>query len=647
MYAVSQEFMDAMRAQRRQVLAKVVIDYTDPLIDQSIQVDASERARISWPEQTADGLTQAPYMWASLDGSWTLDQFRRPMPDTEELADLYQVGWWGEQIAGIGGAFAEPYPTLTVTHTPRPVHSLKVVGENQFSEYPVDFTIRLRDGLGVLLHEEVVTGNDSLTWSKVLEAPILDVVSQELEIHKWSHEGRQAKILEFFSSVQQTHEDDLIAVSLLEEREVSQGSLPVGNISSNEIVVRLSNEDRRFDPDNDSSPLYGLIKPNRRVRAWLGAEINGEIEWVPLGTFWAIDWDTQDDTLEAQVRARDRLELLRKSTFQPGAVEQNASLYALAEAVLKDAGLKTDEYAIDESMQDIIIPWAWLPSATHRDALRIVAEAGLAVCYCGRDGKINVAKPAITEQQPQDIIYFIEGAPFPAEYTEIVGWFPIGPDDYFSPLRTPSRQEEVANEIVVATQPLKPAETAQEVYRSNTPIAIPAGETVTVTARYNQPPVIGAVASLDDPPADVSIVDAVYHAWGAEVTIENAGATEAEAWLAITGKLLSVQGGEQVIARDQQSITENGPLRYEFPANPLVQTLAQAQAIATGLLSSAKIARRDIELEWRGNPALELGDPISVMTDAQRDRRSDYVIIRQGIDWAGYLRARLTGRRIS
>jgi len=65
----------------------------------------------------------------------------------------------------------------------------------------------------------------------------------------------------------------------------------------------------------------------------------------------------------------------------------------------------------------------------------------------------------------------------------------------------------------VTTQPLRPADAAQEVYRSNTVIAIPAGETVTVTARYNQPPVIGAVASLDDPPADVSIVDAVYHAW--------------------------------------------------------------------------------------------------------------------------------------
>jgi hypothetical protein len=647
MYAVSQELMDAMRAQRRQVLAKVVIDYTDPLIDQSIHVDASERARISWPEQTADGLTQAPYMWASLDGSWTLDQFRRPMPDTQELVALYQVGWWGEQLAGTGGAFAAPYPTLTIAHTPRPIHSLRVVGENQSGEYPADFAIRLKDELGTILHEEIVTDNTEIAWSKMLDAPVLDVASQELEIHKWSHEGRQAKILEFFSSVQQTHEDDLIAVSLLEEREVSQGSLPVGNISSNEIVVRLSNEDKRFDPDNDTSPLYGLIKPNRRVRAWLGTEIGGQKEWVPLGTFWSIDWDTQDDMLEAQVRARDRLELLRKSTFQPGAVEQNASLYALAEAVLKDAGLKTDEYAIDESMQDIIIPWAWLPSATHRDALRIVAEAGLAVCYCGRDGKINVAKPAITEQQPQDIIYFIQGAPFPAEFSEIANLHHIGPDDYFSPLRTPSRQDEVANEIVVTTQPLKPADAAQEVYRSNTSITIPAGESATVTARYNQPPVIGAVASLDSPPVGVSIVNVAYYAWGAEVTIENAGEEIAEAVLVVTGKPLSVQGGEQVIVRDQQSIIDNGALRYEFPANPLVQTLAQAQAIATGLLASAKIARRDVEMEWRGNPALELGDPISVLTDAQRDRRSDYAIIRQEIDWAGYLRARLTGRRIT
>src|SRR5690606_16970269 len=40
---------------------------------------------------------------------------------------------------------------------------------------------------------------------------------------------------------------------------------------SNEISIRIRNDDRRFDVDNDQSPLFRLLKPNRRIRAWLGA----------------------------------------------------------------------------------------------------------------------------------------------------------------------------------------------------------------------------------------------------------------------------------------------------------------------------------------------------------------------------------------
>ena len=108
--------------------------------------------------------------------------------------------------------------------------------------------------------------------------------------------------------------------------------------------------------------------------------------------------------------------------------------------------------------------------------------------------------------------------------------------------------------------------------------------------------------------------------------------------LVIQGKPLTVQNKERAIARDEASITENGVLRYEFPANPLVQTLAQAQAIADTLLASVKDARRDIEVEWRGNPALLLGDRVTV-------KNQDYHVIRQELDWQGYLQARLTGRR--
>jgi len=160
-----------------------------------------------------------------------------------------------------------------------------------------------------------------------------------------------------------------------------------------------------------------------------------------------------------------------------------------------------------------------------------------------------------------------------------------------------------------------------------------------VTAFYNQPPVIEAAASLDSPSAGVSIVDATYYGWGASVKIQNTNATDKQATLVIQGKPLTVRNKERAIARDEASILENGVLRFEFPANPLVQTISQAQAIADTLLASVKEPRRDIEVEWRGNPALLLGDRVTV-------KNQDYHVIRQEIDWAGALSARLTGRKV-
>lgn len=615
MYPVTQDFLDKVKADLRRIDARVEVSYTDPFIDQSIAVSVSEQAAVAYPSQVCDGVAQATHRWASLDTSWVLDGTYHLAPEAEDLS-RYQMGWWSAQLAGADGAFAEPYPTLAIQHIPRPVHILRVAGDSARGEYPVDFTIDLYGPDDTLLRSEVVTGNVAVEWSLILPSPALDVARQVLTITRWSHPGRQCKVLEFFTSIQETYESgDIVEIRLLEEREASQGSLPVGNISANEIAIRLANEGGKFDVTNPNSPLAGLLKPNRRIRAWLG--INDE--WVPLGIFWSLDWDSPDDILEATVTARDRLELLRKSTYQPGSVQQNVSLYTLAEQALQDAGLQPGEYAIDAALQQTVIPWAWLSPTSHREALRIIAEAALAVVYADRDGVVRVEGMGSVPSTPV---------------------LAITADDYFPPLQAPSRQDQVANEIVVITQPLRPADTPQEVYRSTTAISVPAGQTVTVQAKYNQPPVIEAQASLDNPPAGVSITGATYYAWGAEVSIQNTGASADAVTLVITGKPLSVQGGEQVIVRDEQSITENGVLRYEFPANPLVQTLSQAQAIADALLASAKDPRRDIEVEWRGNPALELGDRVTVAGQ-------DVHVIRQELNWAGALSARLTGRKVT
>ena len=282
MYPVTQDFLDKMKADRRRVLARAEIDYTDPFMDQSLTIEASEQANVSYPQQTADSVDATTHKYACLDGTWDLTTGEYHLAPSADQLTQQQFGWWGAQFADQNGYFASPYPTLTVRHLPRPIRQLKVVGDTARGEYPVDFQVKLYGPDDTLLKTETVTGNTQVSWQKALEPQVLDVAKQELIITRWSLPGTCAKIIEFFTSVREVYETgDLVSIRLLEEREASQGSLPVGNISSNEITLALSNADKKFDLDNENSPLKNLLKPNRRIQVWLGVEVEGV--WAVFG----------------------------------------------------------------------------------------------------------------------------------------------------------------------------------------------------------------------------------------------------------------------------------------------------------------------------------------------------------------------------
>ena len=274
MYPVTTDFLDKMKADRRQVLARVAIDYTDPFLDQSLEIEANEQANVSYPQQTADSVDQTTRKYACLDGTWDLTTGEYHLAPSADQLTQQQFGWWGAQFADQYGYFSQPYPTLTVRHLPRPIHSLRVVGDTARGEYPVDFQVKLYAQDDTLLKTETVTGNAQIAWQKDLESQVLDVTKQELIITRWSLPGTCAKIIEFFTSIREVYETgDLVSLRLLEEREASQGSLPVGNISSNEITLALNNTDKKFDLDNENSPLKNLLKPNRRIQVWLGISL--------------------------------------------------------------------------------------------------------------------------------------------------------------------------------------------------------------------------------------------------------------------------------------------------------------------------------------------------------------------------------------
>ena len=97
MYPVSAAFLEKVRADERRVYGRAVVDFTAPFADQSIQATANELANVSYPGQTADGLTETSYKYASLDGTTILDGTYHPAPSAVEAATV-QMGWWGSSL---------------------------------------------------------------------------------------------------------------------------------------------------------------------------------------------------------------------------------------------------------------------------------------------------------------------------------------------------------------------------------------------------------------------------------------------------------------------------------------------------------------------------------------------------------------------
>lgn len=341
---------------------------------------------------------------------------------------------------------------------------------------------------------------------------------------------------------------------------------------------------------------------------------------VPLGTFWSGSWDAPEDKLYARTIGRDRLELLRTSDYTINKINRNSNLYDLAKDVLMDAGLQETDYWIDEELQEYEVPYPFFDIQSHREALRKIAEAAIGQVYCDREGIIR-----------------IEGASYLENKANVD--IEITKDDYFKK-NNPAKDEEIANYIEVETQPLSP-DVNQEVYHSTDTINLIAGQARTMTVNYNHTPCIEAVANLTEVTGSVTIQGAEYYAWGADITLYSVD--NASCKIKIDAKPLIVLSKYRVIARDEASIIDNGIKKFTFPANSLVQTEEVAQKIADKLLLYYKDPRRDIEMSWRGNPALELGDVIETID--YETEKGRYHVTKQELEYNGALRARLEGRR--
>ncbi len=702
MYPVSNTFNNKIlppSREEREVFGKIQVDYTDPFIDQSIDVFVSERANISIPDQVSDGATEPLGKIASLDGSWILD-------GTYILADnKSQIGWWGSQLSNASALFVDPFPYLEIRFKPRPIHRLKVTGDSKRKEYPVNFMIILYGEGEDIFYIEEVTNNTEITWQKELTHPITQVERMGLVITKWSHPNRQVKIFEFFTSVQEVYFDkDIIKIDFLEERGVGNGGLPVGDITSNEITIQLKNSSKKFSAGNTQSPLYNLLKPNRRIKVWLGVEVeDGNKEFVPLGTFWSGDWDAPEEGLIAKVVGRDRFKFLEETTYFRENARTNLSLYDLALDILTDAGLTSEEFWIDTSLKDYIIPYVKMEPQSHREALRKVINACLGQAYCNRDNitrvestkqaediyDINTSENAnisypnqLTDEieNPDALFATLDGAWIlngdfvlaPTTESLQMGWYGKQLSDasgmFISPYPkvTLTFLSKAIEMFKIAGDSLKeeyPVDFIIRVYDGTNNLLseqnVIGNNKVVTFVSIPENPTNATKAELEilkwsHSGRQVKILEFKDVAYKLNITLTDyfkknnpAKYSELANYIEVMAQPVDVNGNKldeiKIIVRDDESIKGNGIKTFKFPQNPLIQTQELAQEIANSLLNEFKNPRRNLDLEWRGHPALLLGNIVTVNDNKEKN---DYKVIRQEFEYAKYLRSKITGRRI-
>lgn len=215
--------------------------------------------------------------------------------------------------------------------------------------------------------------------------------------------------------------DRIAYIDLLEETQ-AESNYAIGSVSSNELDIRFSNDDRAFTQTNTESPFYGKIKPMVKIHVELGLEVSEDVyEYIDFGTYYTDDWYAPASSVEASVTCHDRLYYLGQQDTPSIRIQKNTTLYRLFELLFQALGLTSDDYWIDPNLT-MPIKLGWLPTGNVRSTLQKMSIAGQCWVICNRAGKVIVRRivsidDPVSEQTSNNMIF---GSESPQETMKII-----------------------------------------------------------------------------------------------------------------------------------------------------------------------------------------------------------------------------------
>ena len=244
-------------------------------------------------------------------------------------------------------------------------------GEN----YPVDFDIVGSTGQTIEFR-----GNTKSKWST--EEVLENTTYIKLVFYKMKNPQSRLRIYSIMFGYGLVYYNDSVMSSALDSY-VS----PIGaDVPQFDFSVTLKNYDHYFNVDNPNSAI-NYLETGQEMDIMYGYQTPGSdtIEWIQGNHLWCSEWESDDNT--ATIRCQDIFRNMDGEYVRGLCSAAGKSYYALAEEILKDAGIS--EYYIDPRLKKLYSNNP-IPRVKYKEALQIIANACRCVLTQSRDGKVQI-----------------------------------------------------------------------------------------------------------------------------------------------------------------------------------------------------------------------------------------------------------------
>lgn len=244
-------------------------------------------------------------------------------------------------------------------------------GEN----YPVDFDIVGSTGQTIEFR-----GNTKSKWST--EEVLENTTYIKLVFYKMKNPQSRLRIYSIMFGYGLVYYNDSVMSSALDSY-VS----PIGaDVPQFDFSVTLKNYDHYFNVDNPNSAI-NYLETGQEMDIMYGYQTPGSdtIEWIQGIHLWCSEWESDDNT--ATIRCQDIFRNMDGEYVKGLYSAAGKSYYALAEEILKDAGIS--EYYIDPRLKKLYSNNP-IPRVKYKEALQIIANACRCVLTQSRDGKVQI-----------------------------------------------------------------------------------------------------------------------------------------------------------------------------------------------------------------------------------------------------------------